>query len=127
SHTHVFSSVTVITAGLPEVDLLSGGAIGIGGGQQRDVTTGTVALTRGSSGVRMNATYRGPSFLLTGTTAAPDRLTFGPVFDVDLRLFADLGQLMPRKPMAKGTRLSLVFDNILNERQNVTNSVGITP
>jgi hypothetical protein len=127
SHTHILDSTTVIRAGLPEVDLLNGGAIGIGGGRQRDFTTGTIALSRGATGIRLNANYRGPSYLLTGTTAAPDQLTFGPVFDVDLRLFADLGQLMPRDPMAKGTRLSLVFDNLFNDRQKVTNSAGLTP
>jgi hypothetical protein len=52
SHIVVLKSTTVIRDGLPEVDLLEGGAIGIGGGVQRHVTNGSVALTRGKSGIR---------------------------------------------------------------------------
>lgn len=127
SHTHLFDSTTVIRAGLPEVDLLSGGAIGIGAAQQRDYTTGSLALTRGVSGLRLNANWRGPSYLVTGTTAAPDRLTFRALLRLDFRAFLDLGQLMPNERGARNTRLSLVFENILNERQRVTNSLGLSP
>jgi hypothetical protein len=127
SHTLLLDSSLLIRNGLPEVDLLAGGAIGIAGGKLRNTTSAIVSLTRGASGFRLSASYRGPSYLQTGTTAAPELLTFGSLFKMDLRLFADLGQLMPNEPMAKDTRLSLVFENILNERQTVTNSLGVVP
>lgn len=127
SHTVVFDSTTVIREGLPEVDLLAGGAFGVGGAQTRNSTNGSLSLTRGGTGFRLTGTYRGPSYLQTGGVSAQDRLTFHSLLRFDLRMFADLGQLMPGADLAKGTRLSLVFDNVFNERQRVTNSGGVTP
>ena len=127
NHTHLLNSTTLIRQGLPVVDLLSGGAIGIGGGQQRDSTTGSVALTRGGTGFRLNAVYRGRSFLQTGSLAEPHRLTFGSLLKLDARAFADLGQLFPRERLAKGTRLSLIVENVAKRRQRVTNAMGAVP
>jgi hypothetical protein len=127
SHTLLLDSTTVIREGLPVIDLLAGGAIGIGGGQQRNVTTATLAVTKAGSGVRLNANYRGPSYLQTGTQAAPDRLKFGSLLQVDLRLFAELDQMLPTAPFAKGTRISVTIDNLFNQRQKVTDRSGATP
>lgn len=126
-HTIILDSHLLIRSGLPTVDLLSGGAIGITGGKLRNTTSGMVSLSRGATGFRLTANYRGPSYLQTGTPAAPDLLTFGSVFKFDLRVFADLGQLMPKEPVAKGTRLSLVLQNIFNERQHVGILHGLPP
>ena len=126
-HTIILDSSLLIRSGLPTVDLLSGGAIGITGRKLRNISNASLALTRGSSGFRLNATYRGPSYLQVGTTAAPDRLTFDSIFKFDLRAFAELGQLMPGNRMARNTRLSLAIENVLGNRQGVTNLAGITP
>ncbi len=117
----------MIRTGLPQVDLLDGGAIGIGGGQQRHSSNATVALTRGATGFRFNAAWRGPSYLQTGTLAAPDRLTFGALFKLDVRMFADLGSLLPGSKFAKGTRLTLAVENITAQRQRVVKSTGSVP
>lgn len=127
SHTFLLESTTVIRAGLPEIDLLEGGAIGIGGSGQRHATDLAVALTQGGSGVRLNLQSRGRSFLTTGTAAVPNRLTFDPITTVDIRAFLELEQVLPGNKLAKGARLSLVFDNILNERQRVGDILGLTP
>ncbi|MGH6786861.1 MAG: hypothetical protein ACREBO_08520 [Novosphingobium sp.] len=127
AHTILLENTTTIRAGLPEVDLLQGGAIGIGGGQQRHSTDLGLALTRGGTGVRAQATWRGESFLQIGTLAAPDLLAFEPVFKLDLRVFADLGQLLPGTSLAKGTRVQISFENLTNNRQLVRNLAGITP
>jgi hypothetical protein len=127
SQTIQLEGTSIIRAGLPIVDLLEGGAIGIGGGRERNTTDFSLALTRGSSGLRLNARRRGASYLAIGTTAAPDLLTFEPITTVDLKIFSDLGELFNTQGVLKKTRVTLAFDNILNDRQRVTNSQGQTP
>jgi hypothetical protein len=127
SQTIQLEGTSVIRAGLPIVDLLAGGAIGIGGGRERNTTDVSVSLTKGGTGMRLNARRRGASYLAIGTTAAPDLLTFEPITTVDLKAFADLGELFKSEGVLKKTRVTLAFDNILNDRQRVTNSLGQTP
>jgi hypothetical protein len=127
SHTLVLDSTTVIRSGLPEIDLLTGGAIGVGGGGQRNSSSASLALNRRKSGLRLNATYRGRTYLKTGTIALPDRLTFGELFQLDLRAFVDLGEHMRGNRFAKNTRISLLFDNVFNDRQRIRDSKGTTP
>jgi hypothetical protein len=123
----LLESKTVIREGLPEVDLLDGGAIGIGSGLPRNSTTASVALTKGKSGLRLEASRRGESELVIGTLANPDRLTFHALTTVDLKAFADLGQYFPRSAILKDTRITLAFDNVANHRQRVTNLAGEIP
>lgn len=127
AHTIVLESTSVIRAGLGEVNLLSGGAIGIGGGQQRHLTTANVSMMRGSSGFRLSASRRGQSQLLYGSQGSPNRLTFLPISTFDLRAIADMGSLVPKSSFWKGTRISLVVDNIGNARQRVTAASGELP
>jgi hypothetical protein len=119
SQTFMLRSDTVIRAGLPEVDLLKGGAIGIGGGQQRLTTDVNVALTKGGSGVRMSLRRRGASYLVTGTPSTPDLLTFSPLTTIDARAFADLGQMFPGAGMLKNARVTVAVKNLANQRQTV--------
>jgi iron complex outermembrane recepter protein len=127
SHTYLLENTTVIREGLPEVDLLEGGAIGIGGGRPRHSTNFNLALTKGGTGVRASLRQRGISYLVIGSAMTPDRLIFESLTTLDIRAFADLGQLLPNNPLAKGSRLTVVFDNLFNDRQRVTNSAGSTP
>lgn len=127
AHTIVLESTSVIRSGLGEVDLLSGGAIGIGGGQQRHLTTANLSVMRGSSGFRLSASRRGQSQLLYGSQGSPNRLTFLPIATFDLRAMADMGSLVPKSRFWKGTRISVVVDNIGNARQRVTAASGDLP
>ncbi|PKP86334.1 MAG: hypothetical protein CVT78_13730 [Alphaproteobacteria bacterium HGW-Alphaproteobacteria-17] len=127
AHTLLLESRTVIRDGLPEVDLLKGGAVGLAGSQQRHLTTGSIALTQGANGVRIDARRRGSSKLIIGTLASPDRLDFGALATVNVKAFADLSQAFPRAPAFKGTRITVAVDNLFNERQNVTNLAGNVP
>jgi len=127
SQTILLASNSVIRQGLPVVDLLEGGAIGIGGSRARNSTDLGVSLNRGPTGLRFSARRAGASYLVIGTLAAPDLLTFDPVTTVDLKLFTDLGDLFPSREGFKKTRLTVAFDNLGNQRQRVTNSLGITP
>lgn len=127
SHTWLLASTTVIRSGLGEVDLLDGGAIGLGGGRSRHAADVGLAITDGGTGFRINANWRGRSFLQTGTLTAPDRLVFAPTSKIDMRLFADLGVLLPKSKLTKDTRITFTLENIANERQRVVNSLGVVP
>ncbi len=127
NHSILLDSRAVIRTGLPEVNLLAGGAIGIGGGQQRHTTRASLALTRGGTGLRLDYSRRGPSALATGTLALPDLLEFSPLSALDLKGFADLDALFPKAGLPRGTRISLTVDNVFNQRQLVTNQAGVTP
>lgn len=127
SHTILLESKTVIRDGLASVNLLDGGAIGIGGGRPRNVSDGSIAISQGGTGVRLNAIRRGVNYLRTGSVAAPDLLTFSAITKFDLRAFADLVLLLPKSKLAKGTRLTVSMENLGNTRQRVTDNAGNVP
>lgn len=127
NHTIVFSDRIVIRSRLDPVDLLGGGAIGIGGGRLRHQLDGTAAVTSGGTGVRIGVTWRGPSSLDARIGSTTDTLHFSPVFLVNLRAFADLHRLLPQSQVTKGTRLSFEILNLFNDRQSVRDSSGNTP
>ncbi|WP_157801221.1 hypothetical protein [Sphingobium sp. LB126] len=127
SHSILLKNTTVIREGLPEIDLLKGGAIGIAGGQQRHATNASVALNRGGTGLRFDLRRRGASYLSVGSPTDPDMLSFAPLTTVDFQLYADLAQIFPNGRMAKGAKITVAFDNISNQRQRVTNLLGEIP
>lgn len=127
AYTLVLESSIVIRPALGTSDLLKGEAGGLGGGQQRHALDGSFALTRGSSGIVINAAWRGPSYLATGTAAAPNRITFGAFAKFDLRAYADLGTLLPRSGAAKGVRVTLAVANLGGTRQSVKADGGLVP
>jgi hypothetical protein len=127
NHTIVFSDKIVIRPGLPSVDLLSGGAIGIASGRVRHQLDGTAALTSGGLGVRAGVAWRGKSTLESRINGTTDTLTFSPLLTVNLRAFADVSRIVARNKWAKGLRLSLDVLNLTNDRQKVRDSLGNTP
>jgi hypothetical protein len=127
NHTVVFSDKIIIRPGLEPVDLLGGGAIGIGGGRVRHQVEGTAALTSGGLGARAGLAWRGRSTLDTKIGGVSDTLHFSPIFLVNLRLFADARRFLPDSNWAKGLRFSLDVINLTNDRQRVRDSLGNTP
>jgi hypothetical protein len=127
NHTVVFSDKIRIRPGLDSVDLLGGGALGIGGGRVRHQIDGTAALTSGGRGARRGVTWRGASKLDTRIAGVSDTLRFSPLLLVNLRLFADARRFLPDAGWAKGLRISLDAVNLLNDRQKVRDSFGNTP
>jgi iron complex outermembrane receptor protein len=125
--TIVFSDKIIIRPGLGSVDLLKGGAIGIGGGRLRHQLDATASLTSGGLGARAGITWRGKSTLQSRIGGVTDTLQFSSLMVINLRLFADAGRVMPRQKWAKGMRLSLDVLNLTNDRQRVRDSFGNTP
>lgn len=127
NHTVVFSDEIRIRPGLDPVDVLGGGAIGIGGGRVRHQVDGTAAVTSGGLGARMGVTWRGPSELESRSGGTTDTLRFSPIFLLNLRAFADMKQIFPKSHVAKGLRLSIDIVNLTNDRQSVRDSFGHMP
>ena len=127
SFTHVFVNTSTIREALGSVDLLAGSAVGLFGGRARDNAEASLALSDRGIGMRGQLAWHGPSYLATGTTAAPNRLSFAPYAKLDLKVFADLAQLFGPSAFTKGARITLSFDNLTNSRQTVSDQAGFTP
>ncbi|HVL29898.1 MAG TPA: hypothetical protein VM326_04180, partial [Sphingomicrobium sp.] len=127
SHSIVFEDKIIIRSGLPTVDLLEGGAIGIGGGRVRHQLDATASITSRGTGVRVSANWRGKSTLNALDEGSPDRLHFSPVFNLNLRAFTEISRFLPRSDWAKRMRVSLNVVNATNDRQEVRDSSGDTP
>jgi iron complex outermembrane receptor protein len=127
SHSIVFEDEITIRPGLDSVDLLKGGAIGIGGGRVRHQLDGTATLSTSGMGLRMGVNWRGKYTLDSRFGGVTDTIRFSPVMTVDLRAFAEVRRLLPRSDWARGMRLSLNVLNATNDRQEVRDSAGNTP
>ncbi|HUD28663.1 MAG TPA: hypothetical protein VMQ93_07310 [Novosphingobium sp.] len=126
-HTWRFTDTVTIAPGVPTLDQLDGDAIGAGGTPRHSIEA-EGGLFKNGYGLRMKAEWEAPA-RVNGANGSSD-LRFGSTFDVSLRMFADLGRneaLVAKVPFLKGSRLSLVADNLLDSRQKVTNEDGVTP
>lgn len=128
-HTWRFTDTIRIAPGVPVLDELDGDAIAAGG-VPRHAIEAEGGLFKNGYGLRLKAEWEAPAHVNgTGLPGSSD-LRFGSTFDVGLRIFADLGRneaLVARMPFLKGTRLSLVADNLLDSRQKVTDGSGAVP
>ncbi len=114
-------------AALPTIDLLGGGAIGYGGGQVRHTVTVNAGVASRGVGLQLNGQFRGPSFLTTGTPAAPSRLTFADRTLINVRIFANLGPILRDQRWARGLRVSVQATSLFDSRQRVEDEAGTTP
>jgi iron complex outermembrane receptor protein len=81
-------------------------------------------------GLRLNGTWSSPVHVDGSGAPGSSTLRFGSVFNIDARLFVDLGQkksLVRKVPFFKGARVSVRLDNILDSRQRVTDATGAVP
>lgn len=124
-HTVLLRNEMTLRKGLEPIDLLVGGS------------DGSTPTSRHQVEINGGVTSNGLGFRLTGewlsaarvnnSASGTDSLHFGALGTANLRLFADLQQRLPQKAWAKGLRLTLTAQNLLNERQKVTNDAGVTP
>ena len=129
-HTVALTNTILIRPGLPELDLLNGSAISDTGGQPRHQVQFNGGYTRDGIGSRLVVNWQSGTEVDGGATGATQRLNFGSLATVGLRLFADLGQqpgLMKNNPWLRGSRISLGIDNLFNARQRVTDANGVVP
>lgn len=127
SHSIVFKDEIAIRPGLDSIDLLKGGAIGIGAGRVRHQVDASASVSQGGTGVRATVNWRGKSELEAIDLGLPDTLRFSPVFNLNLRAFADVHRFVPGSGLTRNMRLSINIQNLTNDRQEVRNSAGDTP
>ena len=123
-HTVRLRDQLLVREGLPLLDFLAGSVAGIGGGRARHQIEAQASIGVGGLGARINGGIERGSRV---RAANGEMLTFSPVARFDLRVFADLGQLMPRRRWANGTRASLQIGNLFDSRIRVRGSGGAAP
>ena len=127
NHSIVFSDEIKIRPGLDPVNLLEGGAIGIGGGRVRHQFDATASLNSRGVGARLTANWRGASWLDTRISGVEQRLRFSPLLLVNFRAFADASRLFGESAWTRQLRLSIIGTNLTNHRQRVRDDLGLTP
>ncbi len=129
-HTWTFADRVIVADGGPDLDLLRGDAIGSSGGTSRHQLEAQAGYANNGVGMRLSGNWRSATRVNGGTPGNPQPLEFGSLATLDFRLFADLGQrleLLKKHPWLRGTRVSLVVDNVFNQRQRVTDATGTVP
>jgi iron complex outermembrane recepter protein len=123
---HLTDSVTLRDS-LPRIDLLSGGTIGRGGQARHEVEV-QAGVAKNGFGARITGDWQSAT-RVRGAVVADD-LRFSGLATVNLRLFANVGQLpwaIKSAPWLRGARISFGVNNLLNARQRVTDGTGATP
>lgn len=126
-HNWILRSVRRAQLGLPEVDLLAGGATGYGGGLARHTVRVSANLAARGVGMQLSGIWRSATLIKSADTPSPSDLFFSAQTSVDMRLFADLGTLARGSSVLKGARLSLSVTNLLDSKQRVRDGNGLTP
>lgn len=118
THTLDLRNEVLIAPGVPVLDLIGGD-----GGASSNSTDLRVGIFKGGLGLRLDGSYLGPA-RIDGSSD----LNFGALATVDLRLFADLGEVFKKQdgPL-KGTRVSLTVDNLFGGVRRVTDETGAVP
>jgi len=126
-HTWRLEDRVLIRAGGPELDFLNGSAAGSFGGTPRHQIELRAGAFRRGFGGRIEVDWQ------SGTRVAGvdgTDLTFSDRTNVNLRLFADLSaqrDLVRAVPFLRGTRISLIVDNLFDTRVDVRDASGATP
>jgi hypothetical protein len=127
NHSLVLRDEIVIREGAATVDLLSGGAFGIGGGRVRHQLDGTLGLSNGGLGARLGLNWRSGQHLETRIDGKSETIRFSPLFLLNLRTFLDVRRLAPKANWASGLRATLNVANLANKREKVRDESGATP
>jgi hypothetical protein len=128
SLTHQLNLVDEVTIaeGLPKLDYLDGEAISSFGGRPRHELQLEAGYYNNGYGARLQGNWRSA----TRVDSSAGDLRFSPYADIDLRLFANLGErfdLVAKHPFFRGASFRLDIDNIFNNRPRVRDANGVTP
>ncbi len=128
-HTYRFAETVLIAPGGPVLDLLNGDALTGGGVTRHGLEFEGGTFYRGF-GLRFGGSFSAPTRLLSSGAPGASDLRFGSLFKLDLRAFINFDQqrgLIRALPFLKGSRLMLVAENVLDQRQRVTDASGAVP
>ena len=126
-----FTDQTLLRPGGPMLDLLAGSPTGKTGGQPLNAIDGQMGFTKGGYGARINATWvQGTTVLGAGGVGPSGVLTFSDLTTINLRMFANLGQIpqvVRKHPFFRGARVTLSVFNVFDQRLRVRDVTGATP
>jgi hypothetical protein len=128
-YTLQIEDAVVLREGSSALDLLDGDAIDPRGARSRHEIEVQVGASKRGLGARMSATWRSATAIV-GIGDRDDDLRFSDYGTINLSLFANLADRFggPDAPdWLKGTRISVGVTNILNERPDVRDRLGVTP
>lgn len=128
-HTWHLTEDILIAPGVAPLDLLNGDATGSSGGQPRHEVQARIGYSNNGIGARIGANWESGTHV-DGALGGASRLNFGSLATVDLRVFANFGQmpsLVKTMPFLRGARLQIGIENIFNQRREVTDATGMTP
>ena len=115
-----------IAPGVPKLDYLHGEPISSLGGRPRHEIQFETGYYNNGYGARLQGNWRSG----TRVESSSGDLRFSPYFDLDLRLFANLGEnfdLVAKHPFFRGTSIRFDAENIFNNRPRVRDENGATP
>jgi outer membrane receptor protein involved in Fe transport len=116
-----------IGPGLPVIDYLHGDAAGQTGGTPRHQIQAQAGYFNNGLGARLTGNWRSGT---TVNTLTGDNLHFSPLATLDLRLFAnpgDIPELEVKHPWLRGTQVQLQLNNLFNSRPKVHDANGNVP
>lgn len=119
-----------LAAHLPSIDLLNGGTLGERAGQPRHEVEVRSGFSQAGFGARLSGKWESAVNIIEPGASPASNLRFSDHATVDLRLFANLGQmpaLISDHQWARGMRVSIAVTNVLNTRQKVVDGTGNTP
>jgi len=125
-----FSDQTMVRSIGPLMDYLNGAPSGKNGGQPLNAIDGQMGVTNGGLGVRLNATWVQGTTAQGGTLSPSGMLAFSDLTTINLRLFANFGQIpqVARKhPFLRGARVTLNVYNVFDQHLRVRDATGATP
>jgi outer membrane receptor protein involved in Fe transport len=128
-HTWRFTDTVRIAPGGAALDQLEGNAIAVGG-VPRHAIEFEGGLFRNGYGLRLEGEWNAPATVNGSGLPGSSDLRFGSTFNLDMRIFVNLDQLpsvVEQVPFLKGTRISFTVDNLLDQRQRVTDQNGDVP
>ncbi len=134
--TWYFRDIVLFRGRLPELNLLNGAPSpsiagnSVAGTQPRHaLDLHTDLIMDGGFLAELRTRWTSPTKVYSGTPDAPDTLRFSALTTMDMVLLADLGKMQgtKRHAWAKGIRISLAINNLLDTHQKVQDSAGATP
>ncbi len=123
NHTLDLQNEILIAPGVPVLDLIGGD-----GGTSSNNTSLEAGMFRSGMGLRVSGSYLGPARIDGSGLVGSSDLNFGALAKLDLRIFADLGEMLEKtQGPLKGLRLSLRADNVFDGIRRVTDESGNVP
>ncbi len=124
-----FTSRVLVAPGGPVLDLLNGDALS-GGGTPRHTAELNGGVFYKGLGTFFQGTWSTPTTVKASSLPGTSDLRFGSVANISLFLFVDFNQrpkLIKDVPFLKGARLTFRIENLLGDRQRVTDGSGTVP